>query len=411
MTFFQVTAVLIVFAALGGYVNHRFMKLPTTIGHMVFALLVSLGAIGLQKAGLVDLTATTQFLRSIDFSQVLLHGMLSFLLFAGALHIDLERLKRVKWPVFTLATLGTLTATFLTGSLIWLIAGWLGLPLPYIYALLFGALIAPTDPIAVLAILKQVGAPEDLYVKIGGESLFNDGIGVVLFLTILGIATGQNAPDFSSAGFLFLREAVGGLALGGVFGWAVCWLLRSIDEYKVEVLLSLALVFGGYALAEFIHVSAPIAMVVAGLITGNQGREHGMSDVTRDHLDLFWELLDEVLNAVLFMLIGLEMLVIAISPAHMQIGLLAIAAVLAGRVVSVSLPVFLLRCCNSFEKGTITLLTWGGLRGGLSIAMALSLPAGPEKDIILPVTYMVVLFSIIVQGLTFRRVAAWATRA
>lgn len=410
MTFFQVTAILIVFAALGGYVNHRFMKLPTTIGHMVFALLVSLGAIGLQKAGLVDLTATTEFLRSIDFSQVLLHGMLSFLLFAGALHINLDLLKRVKWPVFTLATLGTLLATFLTGTLIWLITGWLGLPLPYIYALLFGALIAPTDPIAVLAILKQVGAPEDLYVKIGGESLFNDGIGVVLFLTILGIATGQNAPDFSSAGLLFLREAVGGLALGGLFGWATCWLLRSIDEYKVEVLLSLALVFGGYALAEFIHVSAPIAMVVAGLITGNQGREHGMSDVTRDHLDLFWELLDEVLNAVLFMLIGLEMLVIAISPAHMQIGLLAIAAVLAGRVVSVSLPVCILRFCNSFEKGTVTLLTWGGLRGGLSIAMALSLPNGPEKDIILPVTYMVVLFSIIVQGLTFRRVAAWATR-
>jgi CPA1 family monovalent cation:H+ antiporter len=377
---------------------------------MVFALLVSLVAVLFNAVGWIDLRIVTDFLKNIDFSEVLLHGMLSFLLFAGALHINLEELKSVKWPVSILATIGTMLSTFIIGSLVWLAAGLTGFELSYIYALLFGALISPTDPIAVLSILKQVGASKKMYVKIGGESLFNDGVGVVIFLTILGIATGSGKPEISHVLTHFIREAFGGFALGGLFGWITYILVKSIDDYKTEALLTIALVIGGYAFAEFIHVSAPISMVVAGLIVGNQGRSLGMSDITREHLDLFWELIDEILNAVLFMLIGLEIIIISINLHHMYLGALAIVAVLLGRLISVSIPMYFIGMRHTFEKGTIALLTWGGLRGGLSIAMALSLPAGDEKSIILPITYIVVLFSILVQGLSFKRIAEIVTR-
>lgn len=403
MNAFQIIAVLLTFAAVGGYINHRYMKLPSTIGHMAFALLISLAAILLNHLGWVDLHPATDFLKSIDFSDVLLHGMLSFLLFAGALHINLDDLKSVKWPVAILATVGVLLATFITGTLIYYAAAQLGLHLPYIYALLFGALISPTDPIAVLAILKQVGASKNLYIKIGGESLFNDGVGVVIFLTILGIATSGGDFDLSKTVGVFAREAVGGVALGGFLGWVTYRLLQSIDDYKVEVLLTLALVTGGYAIAEYLHVSAPICMVVAGLIIGNQGRSLGMSDKTRQHLDVFWELVDEVLNAVLFMLIGLEIIILSGGYPHITMGLFAIVAVLVGRLISVGVPISLMGLRRSFERGTIALMTWGGLRGGLSIAMALSLPAGDAKNLIVPITYIVVLFSILVQGLTFQK--------
>lgn len=410
MTLFQIIAALLTFAALGGYINHRFMRLPATIGHMFFALVVSVVAIVLSRFGIVDLSEATTFINSIDFADVLLHGLLSFLLFAGALHISLDDLKAVKWPVGILATVGVTLATFITGTMVWYASGFLGVQIPYIYALLFGALISPTDPIAVLAILKQVGATKKLYTKIGGESLFNDGVGVVIFLTILGVATGKQQPEAAGIAMTFLREAAGGALLGGAFGWLTYRLLKSIDEYKVEVLLTLALVSGGYAVAEYLHVSAPICMVVAGLIVGNQGRALGMSDTTRENLDVFWELVDEVLNAILFMLIGLEIIVIAVTPQHIGLGLAAIAAVLAGRLISVAIPVAVMKLKVPFEKGTVSLMTWGGLRGGLSIAMALSLPTGPEKALIVPMTYIVVLFSILVQGTTFRPVLEKLTR-
>jgi CPA1 family monovalent cation:H+ antiporter len=328
--------------------------------------------------------------------------MLSFLLFAGALHIDLQELKSVKWAVTILATFSVAIATFVTGSLVWLASGLAGLQLPYLYALLFGALISPTDPIAVLSILKEAGLSKKLYVKIGGESLFNDGIGVVVFVTILGLATGSYKADWLNISGLLIKEVLGGAALGFFCGWVVYRLLSSIEDYKVEVLLTLALAAGGYAFAEKLHVSGPICMVVAGLIVGNHGRTLGMSEHTRERLDVFWELLDEILNAVLFMLVGLEVIVIAISGEHVFLGFLSIGAVLLGRYISVGLPIIIGGLSRPPRWKYIGLLTWGGLRGGLSLAMALSLPAGMAKDIILPVTYIVVLFSILIQGLTFK---------
>jgi CPA1 family monovalent cation:H+ antiporter len=402
MTPFQIIAVILTLVAVGGYLNCRYIGLPATIGHMAFAFTISLLLIVLNKAGWLDMQAASILVRQIDFSEVLLHGMLSFLLFAGALHINLEDLKSVKGAVAVLATLGVAIATFITGSLVWLASGFAGLQLPYLYALLFGALISPTDPIAVLSILKEAGLSKKLYAKIGGESLFNDGIGVVVFLTILGLATGAHKLEWVDVSTLLARQALGGVGLGLLLGWTTYQLLRSIDEYKVEVLLTLALVTGGYALAELLHVSAPICMVAAGLVVGNRGRALGMSDGTRERLDAFWELLDEILNAILFMLVGFEVIVITITGRHMLLGTIAIAAVLLGRLISVGIPLTLAGLRRPFEGKIIGILTWGGLRGGLSLAMALSLPTGAEKDIILPVTYIVVLFSILVQGLTFK---------
>jgi CPA1 family monovalent cation:H+ antiporter len=403
MTTFQIIAVILTAAAAGGYLNYKYIGFPATIGHMAFALLLSLLAIGAGKLGWLDLDGIRNIVNGIDFSEVVLHGMLSYLLFAGALHINFNDLKEVKWPVGILATVGVVLATFISGTLTWYAAQAIGLHLPYIYALLFGALISPTDPIAVLSILKQAGASKNIYTKVGGESLFNDGVGVVVFLAIFGIAASGAKFDPSHFFLSFAYESLGGMALGGLFGWATYRLLRSIDEYKVEVMLTLALVTGGYALAEYIHVSAPLCMVVAGLVIGNHGREFGMSENTRRHIDVFWELVDEILNAVLFLLIGLEILVVTLSGQFMALGLLAIGAVMIARLISVGLPITLMRFNQNFERGTIRLLTWGGLRGGLSIAMALSLPAGEEKNLILTLTYIVVLFSIFVQGLTFQR--------
>ena len=403
MTPFQIIAVLLTFVAFGGYINHKYVRLPETIGHMAFALLLSLGAIICYKLGLYDIAPVKTIIGGIDFSEVLLHGMLSFLLFAGALQIRLSDLKEVAAPVTILATAGTVIATLVTGTLVWLAARLIGMDLSYIYAMLFGALISPTDPIAVLAILKEANMPKKLFTKIGGESLFNDGVGVVIFLTILGIALGEQKLDAREVSFLLVQQGLGGLALGFFLGWITDSLLHRLDDYKVEVLLTLALVAGGYALAELVHVSAPICMVAAGLIVGNTGRANCEQEVARKRLDLFWELLDEILNAVLFILIGLEVIVITITKQHMLLGGFAITAVLVGRLISVSLPIGLMSLRQKFERGTIPILVWGGLRGGLSIAMALSLPEGPEKSIILPVTYIVVLFSILGQGLSFRR--------
>ncbi|TCV90309.1 CPA1 family monovalent cation:H+ antiporter [Sulfurirhabdus autotrophica] len=391
-------------AAIASYLNHRFLRLPSTIGLMVIALLMSLCFVALGKLGLVELSHAAAFIRSIDFSEALLHGMLAFLLFAGALHVDLSDLASQKLPVAVLSTVGVVIATFITGALFWLGIHALGIDLPFIYALLFGALISPTDPIAVLGILKSAGAPKSLEIKITGESLFNDGIGVVIFLTILGIVVSGHEPDFSHIALFLLEEAVGGIGLGLSLGWIVYRLLRSVDNYQVEVLLTLALAAGGYSLAEVIHVSAPIAIVVAGLAIGNHGRAFAMSEKTREHLDPFWELLDEILNAVLFVLIGLEVLAVTLDWNTVAAGIMSIVVVLIARFISVSIPVLAMQFKRTFTKGAIKILTWGGLRGGISIALALSLPPSEYRDLILAVTYMVVVFSILVQGLTLGRV-------
>ena len=411
MDIFDTAAILITLAALFSYVNHRFLRIPTTIGIMMISLVLSLGLLLLNALGwTVPEQQAERLVGGIDFHETLMEGMLSFLLFAGALHVNLDDLRQQKWVVLSLATVGVVLSTFIVGALAWLIFNGLGIDMPWLYCLLFGALISPTDPIAVMGILKTAGAAKSLEIKIAGESLFNDGIGVVVFLVILGLVQGISEPTIAGIGGLLLQEAGGGIVFGLVIGLVVFSLLRSIDNYQVEVLLTLALVMGGYAAAHALHISGPIAMVVAGLVIGNHGRVLAMSDTTREHLDNFWELMDEILNAVLFVLIGLEVLLLSFRGEYLLAILAVIPAVLAARYVSVGLPVMLMRRFREFSPRVVEILTWGGLRGGISVALALSLPASPERDAILTTTYAVVVFSIIVQGLTIGKLVKQAAR-
>jgi len=400
MKLFNILAILITLSAGFSYLNHRFIRLPTTIGLMVIALLVSLGLAALGPLGFGLEEDAHRLLASIDFDETLLHGMLSFLLFAGALHVNLENLARQKYIIGLLATFGVLGSTVIIGFISRWVLALLGIDLPLIYCLLFGALISPTDPIAVLGILKKVGVSESLETKICGESLFNDGVAVVVFLVFLEIAAGTHEVTAASVLGLFFKEALGGIVFGLLIGWVAYWMLKSIDNYQVEVLITLALVAGGFALADELHISGPIAIVVAGLLIGNHGRMLAMSDQVREHLDTFWELVDEVLNAVLFVLIGLEVLVLTFTREYFIAGLLLIPLLLLARFVSVGWPVLILRMFRTFSPDVIKILTWGGLRGGISVALALSLPPGKNREVILAITYMIVVFSIIVQGLT-----------
>ena len=400
MSLVNIIAVLLTLAAIFSYLNHRFIKLPVTIGVMLIALVMSLGllAIGTVEPELVD--DLELMLVSIDFDETVLHGLLSFLLFAGALHINLNDLAQQKLPIAIMASFGLLLSAVIIGIGSWWLLGLLGVSLPLIFCFLFGALISPTDPIAVIGILKQAGAPKSLETKIAGESLFNDGVGVVAFLVLLEIATGRAEPTAGHILALLGQEVVGGALFGLAAGWVAYRMLRSVDNYQVEVLITLALVSGGYALAMRLHLSAPIAIVVAGLLIGNQGRRLAMSDRTREHLDTFWELIDEVLNAVLFVLLGLEVLVLTFTGRYLLAGLVMIPLVVLARFVAVGIPVTLMKRFRTFTPGAVKLLTWGGLRGGISVALALSLPAGPQRDVIIAITYAVVVFSILVQGLT-----------
>ena len=400
MDLFEITALLLTLAAVFSYVNHRFIRLPTTIGLMLISLVMSLALIAGHHLGFDMESPAERIIAQIDFNQTLMEGMLSFLLFAGALHVNLNDLARQKWAITTFATLGVVTSTFLVGGAMFYLLRLLGLEIGFIYCLIFGALISPTDPIAVLGLLKQAKVPKTLETKICGESLFNDGIGVVVFLVILEMLTGHHEFETGHVLGLLFQEAAGGIALGMLLGWVAYQMLRSIDSYQVEVLLTLALVMGGYSLASALHTSGPLAIVAAGLLIGNHGRRLAMSDKTREHLDTFWELMDEILNAVLFVLIGLEILVLAFTGSAVIAGLLAIPVVLLARFVSVGLPVAALRLRRSFSPHVVKVMTWGGLRGGISVALALSLPTGPERNLILTITYVVVVFSIVVQGLT-----------
>lgn len=400
MKLFNILAILVSLSALFSYLNYRYLRLPAAIGVMLIALLLSLAlnVFGPLTFGLQH--SAEHLLHSIDFDETLLHGMLSFLLFAGALHVNLEDLAQERWTIGLLATLSVIGSTFLVGIMSWWIFGLIGLDMPLIYCFLFGALISPTDPIAVLAVLKKVGAPRSLEAKITGESLFNDGVAVVVFLEILGIATGRHEPTAAGIAGLFLKEAAGGVLFGLAAGALAYRMLKSVNNYQVEVLITLALATGGYAVAEAIHISAPIAIVVAGLFIGNHGRLFAMSDETREHLDTFWELVDEVLNVVLFVMIGLEVLVLVYTFEHFAAGLAAIPIVLFARLVSVGLPIGIMRRFREFSPRVVTILTWSGLRGGISVALALALPASPQRDVIVAITYAVVVFSILVQGLT-----------
>jgi CPA1 family monovalent cation:H+ antiporter len=409
VTVFQIIAILVSLTAIFSYLNHRYFKLPATIGVMLIALLLSLVLIGVGDLVPWIRDGADGLLRQIDFDDTLMQGMLCFLLFAGALHIDLNDLAEQKGVIATLAIVGVGISIFVFGTLIHFVLGWLGVELSYPWCLLFGALISPTDPVAVIGILKDAKVPRSLGVQIAGESLFNDGIGVVAFLVFREIAVTGAEASAGHIAALFFEEAVGGAVFGLVIGWIAYRLLKSVVEYRVEMMLTLALVMGGYALASAIHVSGPIAVVVAGLFIGNHGRRFAMSDTTRENLDAFWELIDEILNALLFVLIGLEILVLAFTRELLFAGLLAIPAILLARWVSVIVPVTVVRRWRELARGTVVIMTWAGLRGGISVALALSLPAGQERESVLALTYVIVIFSIVVQGLTLEHVARRVT--
>jgi CPA1 family monovalent cation:H+ antiporter len=366
---------------------------------MSVSLLFSLLLIGLGKLGYLNIDLVESLVRSFDFEQLLMHGMLAFLLFAGALTIRLSDLSAQRTAVALLSTFGVMLSTAISGTLYWLGLGWLGIPIPFIVALLFGAIISPTDAVAVLGILRKVGVPKTLETKVVGESLFNDGVGVVVFLAISTLAFGQ-AATVADVGEALATEVVGGAILGLGLGYIAFRMLKTVDEYVVELLLTLSLASGGYALGERLHVSAPICAVVSGLIIGNQGRALAMTERTREHLDTFWELIDELLNAILFVLIGLEILTLTLKTHYVGAGLLAIVAALTSRVISVWLPLTALSKRQTFRPHTVKILAWGGLKGGISVALALSLPLFEFRDLIIVSTYIVVLFSVLIQGST-----------
>ncbi len=405
MNVVQTITILVCISALFGYLNHRVLRLPVTIGLMAIALAMSLILLLLGKLGFDINVRAEAFIRSIDFNEALMHGMLSCLLFAGALHVNLSDLLDQKWIVGTLASVGVVLSTFVIGGASYYLFSLVGLHLSFLYCLLFGALISPTDPVAVMGILKEARLPKPLEVKVVGESLFNDGVGVVVFLVLMSLIP-RDSVLISDIVLLFMEEALGGALLGILLGFGAYLMLKSVDNYQVEILITLALVMGGYELANLLHTSGPIAVVVAGLLIGNQGRRLAMSEKTREHLDAFWDLVDELLNAILFVLIGLEVLVLSFQSAYLKAGLVAIPLVLFARFITVWLQVKVFSLVREFTQRAVAILTWGGLRGGISVALALSLPAGPARDAVLLITYTVVVFSILVQGLTIKRLIA-----
>jgi CPA1 family monovalent cation:H+ antiporter len=402
LSIFDLVAILLTVSAVFAFINAKLLRLPTTIGVMIMGLAASLILIGLEL-----LTAETELsralsdaVRQIDFTEALMHGMLAFMLFAGALQVDLGELKNRAASVGLLATVGIVVSTAIIGVSFWLVAGWLGSPIPLVWALVFGALISPTDPVAVLSILKAVHVPKDTEVEMTGEALLNDGVGVVLFTILVAAAAEDTGFGVVQVAQLFFVEALGGAVLGLLTGYVAYRAMRLIDDFRIEVLISLAMVMGTYALAGKLHLSGPIAMVCAGLLIGERGPADAMSEITQRYLFGFWTLIDEILNIVLFLLIGLEVLVLRPDQAVMPIALLAIPIVLTARLLSVAAPVAALSVRVPFMKGTIPVLTWGGVRGGISIALVLSVPEFTQKSLILAATYAVVIFSILVQGLT-----------
>ena len=406
LTVLEISAIFLSITALLTYVNHRFIGLPTTIGVMVISILLSIGAIFLGFLGfdqLIDYEVS--LLEQLDFTEVLLDGMLSMLLFAGALHVNIGDLKRYKLPIGILACIGTIVSALLIAAALYFMLPLFNFGLPFLWCLLFGALISPTDPIAVMGILASAGAPKSIETVIAGESLFNDGIGVVIFVLLLGMLSSGDIPTANYVAHTLAIEAGGGIVFGLVLGAILYYMLKSIDSYQEEVLLTLAGVIGGYALASHWHLSGPLAMVMMGLMVGNRGRALAMSDKTRHYIDLFWELIDEILNAVLFVLIGLEVVMIAYSGNLFIAAGLTIVITLVARFVVVGMTTKTFHRQLDLPKGAWKVLTWGGLRGGISVALVLQLPAGSERDILLALTYAVVIFSILVQGLSVGRVA------
>lgn len=405
MDLFDVSAILLTACAFGSFVNYKWIKLPSSIGLLLLAMAVGLLGIILKKIGLINGYFVEEFLSSINFKETIFHGMLSFLLFAGALQINTEDLKTAKLPIAITATISTLISTVIIGFTFYVLANMLGMTnVTLLYAMLFGAILSPTDPISVLSIIKKIQASKKLETTIVGEALFNDGIAIVFFLSILELINASGETSIFSVTKLLLQEVGGGVLFGMAIGWIAYQMLRKIDAYQVELFITLAVTTGGYTLAEKLNVSAPLAMVIAGIIIGNHDRSHTMSDQTRNYIDSFWEAINEILNTVLFFLIGLEMMVINATVTVAILGLFCILIALVARFISIAVPMFLLRPFYTPKRGTMIILTWGGLRGALSIAMVLSLQSDHIKEVFLPCIYFVVIFSIAVQGLTLGRI-------
>ena len=404
LTPFDAASILIVLAAIFGYFNHRWLRLPSSVGLTVMGAIASLIVIALEFAlpGRPLDYDIRAFLVRIDFHATLMDGMLSFLLFAGALHVDWAEMRCGRWAILFLSTIGVLLSTAIVGGGFYALAWLLDIDLPLIWALVFGALISPTDPVSVMGVLKRTHVSPTLEATVAGESLFNDGVGIVVFTILLASAMSGDPFSFARASHLFLLEAGGGIALGLAIGWIAFRMMRSIDEYQVEVLISLAVVMGGYALAHQLHVSGPVAMAVAGLLIGNAGVSYAMSDITRDYLHKFWGLIDSILNAVLFLIIGLEVVTIPSDSALIVLGILAIPLTLIARASAVLLPLRMMRLYLDLGRLAPSTLVWGGLRGGISIALVLGLPV-ETRPILLAATYMVVLFSVVIQGSTIGR--------
>lgn len=409
MELYYTFSVLIVLASFFAYLNLRFLKLPGTIGIMIIAMLVS---VAIRLVGDQYFPETTQeffqLIREFDFTEILMGAMLNFLLFAGALHINISDLREHKWPILTYASVSVVLSAFIIAGLFYTVAPMLGLEIPFIYCLLFGTLISPTDPIVVLGILKEAKVPKMIETKITGESLFNDGVAVVMFAVVLKMATDTSFDaTFGSVSKLFLLEAGGGILLGALLGFTASNVMKKIDDYKVSVLITLSIVMGGFLIAKQLHFSSPLAMVIAGLIIGNYGKSVAMSDTTRDYLSKFWELIDEILNAILFLFIGFELLMLPDLQEQLLLGVVAIFICLLARTLAIFIPASTILRRNTYSKGSLTTMVWGGIRGGVSIALVMSIPnsVGDIKDILLEVTYIVVLFSIVVQGLTVGKVA------
>jgi len=410
LSIFEIAALLLALSGLFGWINHVTIKLPHTIGLLIFALMASLCLLFAEKLyPALGITDTFQeIIGQIDFYSTVMEGMLAFLLFAGALHVNFDKMADQKWPITLMATFGVVLSTFIVGTGFYYLVQIFGVNIPFAWALVFGALISPTDPVAVLSLLKSVNVPASLEAKIAGESLFNDGVGVVVFTIVVAIAVGsggeQGGIDFLHIGELFVVEAIGGAVLGLITGWIAYRAMSHMDEYTLEILISLGVVAATYAIALRLHLSGPIAVVITGLLMGNRGVRVGMSEKTAEHLFSFWHLVDEILNSVLFLLIGLEILIVAIDPSFGWIVVATIPLVLFARMCAVSLPIVLLSKLQTFTTGAIPVLTWGGLRGGISVALVLSLPNTEYKPLLLTATFGVVLFSVIIQGLTVKNI-------
>lgn len=410
MTLYHLTGSLLTLIAAFGYLNHKVLKLPNAIGIAAVGLLLSLTAtlIGLHDPNWV--LWAENLVHRVDFSEVMLHGLLGLLLFAGALSTNVTALTKQWLPVLILATVGVAISTLVTGVGLWVLLGALDMHLRLVYCLMFGALISPTDPVAVLAALKQYALPEQLQSTIVGESLFNDGTGVAVFIILLGLASGSHTVTASWAIQLLLTEVMGGLVVGGLLGGMVLLMLKTIDDYQVEILITLALATAGYAAAEALGTSAPIAMVMAGLMIGSLGPRYAMSHKSQEALFSFWELVDELLNLLLFGLIGVLVLSLDFTTQHLWVAVIAVPVVLFGRWISVLLPSMILRPLKGPNIHRVTLMTWGGLRGGVSIALALSLPAFPYRDYVVAATYGVVVFSLLVQALSLGKLLSWLSK-